>query len=546
MQVKPQTEVIVNSVSSDLKLEYGAISAAIYRKAGQKLQEEIRRNYHWGRRMIPTRGYNLPCAYVYHVILQSGWEAERTLRDVTWECLKTAHDHSAQSISFPALGSGNIGLQKQTVADIMTQAVLDFARANQRRMEVNFIIHPSDTDTLKAFQDKLKASGNRNDKKMDDPQRERGPESSVDEMYVRVAGACEEVVVEAASWFEGLMMATPLLIQNNHLFLCGSEELDVLSLCPPSVEIEEEVKDGEATLRILGPCPDRVMVALQAERLLLDVQDKMAQSLAEELLAATVIWFYNNQPYSAEANWEVEKAMVSQRSVTLRAPPGHMIDGKNVTARESDQMFRLRRQSLLQSSGNLQTPLTPGGRLSQTAEVDPQSQEFKERRKEFEKAGLVLVKMEKVQNKLLSEIFQSKKEALKKQQKKPPSSEQMYQLLPGHFCRTVCDCGCHRLYTTSKDIKYRAGVYFKKTLPNIQQRFVVPEKDGLLFILQAEVVSSSTTKYAKNQPALPCAGSDALQLYDSLTDGGKPPDNFVIFDRFRANPQFVFTCKSKK
>ncbi|XP_073503655.1 protein mono-ADP-ribosyltransferase PARP9-like isoform X1 [Phyllobates terribilis] len=536
-----KTTVIVNSVSSDLNLSYGAVSAAIYQKAGSKLQNEIKENHKRNSKgkVILTHGGNLPCRYVYHVILQYGKrEAERSLREVTRECLQIAHSNAALSISFPALGSGHIGLEKDRVADIMTQTVLDFARATESRMDVNFIIHPSDWNMLQAFQDKLRKSGNINDKNVEFTQRPRGPESSVDEMCVRLAGGCAEDVGAAAAWLGGLLSANPLLIHNNHLLLCGNEELDVFSSCPQSVDIEEEVKDGEATLRIHGPCPDRVMAAIQAERLLLDVQDKMAESLEDELLAAAVIWFYNDRPYSAKANREVEEAVMSGRNVTLSAPPGHVIDGKSRTARGRDKTFTLRRLSLLQ------TPRTPARRPAQVTEVDPQSSEFRKRSKEFEKASLVLVKMEKVQNELLSGVFQSKKEAMKTQ--KPPSAEQMYQLLPGQSWRTVCDVGCHKLYGTSKDVKFRAGVYFKKTLPNILQRFVAPEKDGLLYILQAEVLIGATTKYDKNQPALPCAGSDALQLYDGLTDGGLPPDHFVIFDRFQANPQIVFTCKCKK
>ncbi|XP_073408003.1 protein mono-ADP-ribosyltransferase PARP9-like [Dendrobates tinctorius] len=529
-----KTTIIVNSVSSNLDLMSGAVSAAIYRKAGWELQQEIYRKSQSNHKVIATGGGGgLSCKYVYHVILPSEkWEAEKSLREVTRECLHLAHSNAAPSISFPALGSGNIGLQKQKVADIMTQTVLDFARANQSRMDVTFIIHPNDRDTLQAFQDKLKTSRKTNDKNVDFTQRPRGPESPIDEMCVRLAGGCAEDVGAAAAWLGRLLSEPPLLIHNNHLLLCGNEELDVFASCPQSVNIEEEVKAGEATLRIQGPCPDRVMAAVQAERLLLDVQDEMAESLGEELLAAAVIWFYDGQPYSPKANREVEEAFMSRKDVTLSVPPSHMIHVKSRTACESDRKFTLQRRSLLQ---------TPEPRPLQITEVDPQSSEFRKRSKEFERASLVLVKMEKVQNELLTGVFQAKKEAMKK----PTSTEQMYQLLPGQFWRTVCDVGCHRLYATSKDVKFRAGVYFKKTLPNILQRFVAPEKDGALYILEAEVVIGATTKYDKNQPALPCVMSDALQLYTCLADGGRPPDNFVIFDRFQANPQYVFTCKCK-
>ncbi|CAJ0952826.1 unnamed protein product [Ranitomeya imitator] len=129
-----------------------------------------------------------------------------------------------------------------------------------------------------------------------------GAESPVDEMCVRLARGCAEDVRAAAAWLGGLLSDPPLLIHNNHLLLCGNEELDVFCFVSSECGHRGRGEGREATLRIHGPRPDRVVVAVQAERLLLDVQEKMAESLEDELLAAAVIWFYNDQPYSAKAN----------------------------------------------------------------------------------------------------------------------------------------------------------------------------------------------------------------------------------------------------
>ncbi|CAJ0952828.1 unnamed protein product [Ranitomeya imitator] len=101
-----KTTIIVNSISPNLDLSSGAISAAIYRKAGGKLQEEIRRTPHQrNRKVITTGGGGLPCKYVYHVILPSGKrEAEQSLREVTRECLVTAHSNAFSVHRFPGFG----------------------------------------------------------------------------------------------------------------------------------------------------------------------------------------------------------------------------------------------------------------------------------------------------------------------------------------------------------------------------------------------------------------------------------------------------------
>ncbi|XP_044130437.1 protein mono-ADP-ribosyltransferase PARP9 isoform X1 [Bufo gargarizans] len=523
-----QTSVIVNSISSDLDLTRGAISSAIYSRAGPKLQEEVWRKGHSFSNMISTRGPNLPCHFVYHVILATGeTNVEKTLQEVTKKCLMTAHTHKSSSISFPALGTGNMGLQKHKVADIMTQAVLDFARLHQSSMEVNFVIHPLDVETFQAFLDKFKASRITNVKNMEFTKNPKGPEPSDEGMCVTISGECGEDVAEAAAWLQGVLSPspTPLLLHNNLLLLFGSEEIDALASCPASVEMEEDLRDGRVTLKISGPLPDRIVAAVQVERLLLDVQNELAQSLEAELLEAAVTWFYESPSeshrYPAKANRELEKAFASRRNFVLSAPPGHVINFDNDTAMERERKYTLRRRCLRDSFQNIQTSPLP------SLEVERSSPEFREQSTEFRKAGLILQKMEKVQNELLFRVFQSKKDAARARR-----SETLYQLVPRQFCRDICDVGFHRVYGTPRDTRYGSGVYFKKSLPNITQRFQCPEKDGLLCVLQAEVLAGDFTKYARNQPSLPCIGSDALQVYEGLVDGGMPAEHYVIFDLF--------------
>ncbi|XP_044130438.1 protein mono-ADP-ribosyltransferase PARP9 isoform X2 [Bufo gargarizans] len=523
-----KTSVIVNSISSDLDLTRGAISSAIYSRAGPKLQEEVWRKGHSFSNMISTRGPNLPCHFVYHVILATGeTNVEKTLQEVTKKCLMTAHTHKSSSISFPALGTGNMGLQKHKVADIMTQAVLDFARLHQSSMEVNFVIHPLDVETFQAFLDKFKASRITNVKNMEFTKNPKGPEPSDEGMCVTISGECGEDVAEAAAWLQGVLSPspTPLLLHNNLLLLFGSEEIDALASCPASVEMEEDLRDGRVTLKISGPLPDRIVAAVQVERLLLDVQNELAQSLEAELLEAAVTWFYESPSeshrYPAKANRELEKAFASRRNFVLSAPPGHVINFDNDTAMERERKYTLRRRCLRDSFQNIQTSPLP------SLEVERSSPEFREQSTEFRKAGLILQKMEKVQNELLFRVFQSKKDAARARR-----SETLYQLVPRQFCRDICDVGFHRVYGTPRDTRYGSGVYFKKSLPNITQRFQCPEKDGLLCVLQAEVLAGDFTKYARNQPSLPCIGSDALQVYEGLVDGGMPAEHYVIFDLF--------------
>lgn len=65
-------------------------------------------------------------------------------------CLSKVTSIRGSSISFPALGTGNLGLQKDEVAQIMTTAAVEFSKNyTGSKIKILFVIFPKDTVTLK-------------------------------------------------------------------------------------------------------------------------------------------------------------------------------------------------------------------------------------------------------------------------------------------------------------------------------------------------------------------------------------------------------------
>ena len=56
-----------------------------------------------------------------------------------------------KSIAFPAIGTGNLGFSKNEVAKMMMDAVHNFTQTHQTKMDVYFIIFPSDHDTFQVL-----------------------------------------------------------------------------------------------------------------------------------------------------------------------------------------------------------------------------------------------------------------------------------------------------------------------------------------------------------------------------------------------------------
>ncbi|XP_007175686.2 protein mono-ADP-ribosyltransferase PARP14 [Balaenoptera acutorostrata] len=165
------TDVVVNSISSDLELNRGPLSKALLQKAGQKLQEELKTAGQGVAvevgTVIQTSGCNLHCHRVLHVVAPD-WTNDKTSRkimeNIIRECLEITESLSLNSIAFPAIGTGNLGFPKNIFAELITSEVFKFSSKNQPTtlQEVCFLLHPSDHGNIQAFSDEFarRANGN--------------------------------------------------------------------------------------------------------------------------------------------------------------------------------------------------------------------------------------------------------------------------------------------------------------------------------------------------------------------------------------------------
>ncbi|XP_040295798.1 LOW QUALITY PROTEIN: protein mono-ADP-ribosyltransferase PARP15 [Bufo bufo] len=175
------SDVIVNSVGKELDLRSGAVSSAIFRKAGARLQDllntEKPQSAVTDGCVFITDGCGLPCHFVLHAVVPR-WDegqgsSEQILRKIVNDCLSASEEKRAHSISFPAMGTGILGFPKNTVAAIMYDESLNFSSKGdvQHLKEVTFMLHPSDTETIKAFSTEL-------EKKTKDPTSQKKSEKS--------------------------------------------------------------------------------------------------------------------------------------------------------------------------------------------------------------------------------------------------------------------------------------------------------------------------------------------------------------------------------
>ncbi|CAN8218485.1 unnamed protein product [Coccothraustes coccothraustes] len=160
------TSIVVVSVGKDLQLDKGPLGKALLSKAGPMLQTGL--NKEGGGRVpeegsvLKTKGYNLACSVVLHAVVPA-WSQKNTpskvLGDIITKCLEIAEDLSLKSITFPAIGTGNLEFPRSLVAKLLFDKVFEFSSGNRVNSleEVHFLLHTKDTANIQEFSDELES-----------------------------------------------------------------------------------------------------------------------------------------------------------------------------------------------------------------------------------------------------------------------------------------------------------------------------------------------------------------------------------------------------
>uniref|UniRef100_G3NCP2 Macro domain-containing protein n=1 Tax=Gasterosteus aculeatus TaxID=69293 RepID=G3NCP2_GASAC len=495
--VSSQTDVIVNSTSRNRDLNVGLISSALLMKAGSRLQDELW-SAPYSEFVIPTKGYKLQCKQVFHVICpgKENYSAKQILYKLVLQCLRMAAAQKYKSISFPAIGTGNLGFDRRDSACIMHSAVAEFSQSFKGKMEVYFVIFPSDDDIFKAFEELMPPPK----QKASYPGSTRGNNSNSSSSQVTSTSAQSpryEARSEARRWLSGLLCTSsgPVVIRNNFIQHFGESKHQQLSRLT-GVTVNEFIEKGRAHLNVSGQSVEDVAVAvLEVEAMLCDVQREFVMEEKSFMHDVTTERLFSNRKLVDKASPEFKKRSASYRDHNLL-----------LVKVEFASMQHCSRRIVFWINCHLSECL------------------------------YFHILMERVENPTLETLFDLKRAQL--HCTTPP--QQMFQRIPAHFCEMVSQVGFHAEFAPPKEPAYGAGIYFARTAKKALEVWKWPkeENEEYVYFVEAEVLTGNSTRGEEGLILPPAVGADPNVRFDSVSG----PDVAVIFSGYQARPKYIITC----
>ncbi|KAH9499178.1 hypothetical protein Btru_004352, partial [Bulinus truncatus] len=159
---KQNTDVIVITVDKSLDLSRGRLAQVVLKEAGDGILTELQTKYGHGIRagdFATSGGGNLQCKNIFHACLSRYRGDNEQMEKLVFKLLREADRLQVDSISIPALGTGNLGYPADKSAEVIMETISRFAQNSQSRLKVNIVVFPKDQEIAQTFKTVLSAGG---------------------------------------------------------------------------------------------------------------------------------------------------------------------------------------------------------------------------------------------------------------------------------------------------------------------------------------------------------------------------------------------------
>ncbi|XP_066431384.1 protein mono-ADP-ribosyltransferase PARP14-like [Eleutherodactylus coqui] len=575
---KEDTDVIVNSTNPSFNLKSG-VSKSILEAAGPSVEDECallapqNKSNH-----ITTKSGNLLCQHILHVI---GINSAQGINNFITESLMECENLHASSVAFPAIGTGAGNVSSTVVADIMLEAVTEFAKGKvksksarclqtvkvvifQQNMINDFYTSMKTKEGTNLPQERSFLSRITNSVVSyftSKPGKEE--ETKVFELRENIEPAifhlCAETkkaVADTSAWLRTLILKEQHenLITDDWILEFDDWDHHTLSQDQRRLQVFVSFEAPGSTVKISGLTRDVLEMTNRIQDLIKKVREKKTREREAELCSNLVEWRYNNGtgsvPFNPMTNLELEKAKTSQMQslhIDLAGVTYTVFMELNSMHDSTGQEMKLERIS---KHGQFEMPrswTSMSGSDVTVVQLKPGSQEYNDVEAKFRKTcQMRIVNIQRVQNKNLWMNYQIKKQAIDTKKKTTTSSEkQLFHGTNFNTTQTVNHNGFNRSYAGMNAAYYGNGTYFAvDSNYSAHDQYSKPDANGLKYMYLARVIVGEFCAGQQGMVAPPAKNpSNSTDLYNSVTDNPARPTMFVIFHDIQAYPEYLITFR---
>ncbi|XP_036417757.1 poly(ADP-ribose) polymerase family member 14-related sequence 1 isoform X2 [Colossoma macropomum] len=584
---KEKVDVIVNSSNDDFTLKAG-VSKAILDAAGPNVEAECQQlGAQQNSGLIMTQPGNLQCKKIIHISPKNDPAA---IQKRVTKALQMCAKQNFTSISFPAFGTGQGGVNAGQVADAMLDAVVDFVtQTPQSSIKLIHIVIFQAPLLTNFHQSMQRREGSDKQKKQSalskiaayakswiigwkdkDDQQRKGKGFVIEGKVVHpacfsICGPSKAAVDHAKQWIEKLIsdeQAFELISDLVILSLSDKDQQRIQELeksMDVSVRVEHKVQDEdqeEATVLVEGLSRDVLMAVSEIQTILKKARDEVGLKKDMKVISELVDWQYQQggqyQSFDQLTNLNLEQALAKKSShvdislhgqaykVTMpEGPAVCAVGGNQINIRRIDKTQVIADDSLPQ-----EWDIMAATELFKEFPLQANSNEYKDVLSHFRKTcpNNNVLKISRIQNPGMWKKYQHNKHIMEIKNGHKNNERRLFHGTREDSMKHINHSGFNRSYAGMNAAAYGKGTYFALNASySASNTYSVPNQQGHKHMYLCRVLTGDYTPGNSSMVVPPPKSANGIDLYDTVVDNTRTPTIFVVFRDDHAYPEYLIT-----
>ncbi|KAI1884919.1 hypothetical protein AGOR_G00214850 [Albula goreensis] len=588
--IDEKTDAIVNSTNTSLTLNSG-VSGAILRAAGQEVVKECKAlGTQPDDGVVVTKPGKLQSKHIIHMV---GQTKAKDITNSMYKVLGTCETIKAQSVSFPALGTGAGKLGGFEVAGAMIDAVsnfvLDKPKSSLKAIHIVLFQKKMMSDFEQVMKKFKKVTPNPGlaatpQKKLYAtlPNLSRSQTSSdttitnladttasvtFPVMVAEVYGVSAANLAQVKRCLDELVAeeCTSQDVETEHLHLLTESEKQAIAAMSQKDQVKIQVLQNK--LKVTGKTNDVLLAIQHIKDSLQRARERENLEREEKRLKKTICWEVEKSQswkhLDTRTNYNMELAFHKKDQLWTYQDRGvsFTVDFKNMTQKDSrGNTMKIKRTLLGDSETAIIDPPPTwtklGGKDLDVIALTSESEEFKTISAEFllscqfhtQESGKLIevVQIQRIQNQEQWQRYAVSKQAVDRKYPKSTNEQFLYHGTTKDTCQKINKNGFNRSFCGRNATKFGNGTYFaKQAYYSCHNSYSKPDEEGLKYIYRARVLTGKPCIGNKGmkEPSPVDPNNDQAGLHDCAVDNLQNPFIFVIFCDSGAYPDYLITFK---